>query len=167
MVCDDRLGNGGPDSVNLGRDTTPLDPDADIQVGELVLAKDEDRLEDLQTHDLRLDVLNGLPIDLDKTPPLLGKGNSRGCLFPVVVVCFSRVAVEGTHEIMLAPSWSTTETRVERMKLPHFNKPWARTPAGVIPLSDRFRHPMLSRLGFALSLLRCRPSVTTSCDACC
>jgi hypothetical protein len=86
VVGNDRLGDGGPDGVDLGRDPPPLHPDADVEVGELVLSQDEDGFEDLQPHDLRLDVLDGLPVDLDEAPALLGEGDGRGRLLPVVGV---------------------------------------------------------------------------------
>ena len=80
VVGNNRLCNGGPNSVDLSCDTSTLYSDADIQIGELVLSKDQDWFEDLQTHNFRFNVLNGLAIDLDKTPTLLRKGNSGGCL---------------------------------------------------------------------------------------
>lgn len=83
VVGDNGLGNRGSNGVNLCRNTTTLDTDTNVQVGKLFLSQNEDRLEDLETHHFRLDVLNGLSIDLDETPTLLGKCHSRGCLFPV------------------------------------------------------------------------------------
>ena len=80
VVGNNRLCNGGPNSVDLSCDTSTLYSDADIQIGELVLSKDQDWFEDLQTHNFGFNVLNGLAIDLDKTPTLLRKGNSGGCL---------------------------------------------------------------------------------------
>ena len=82
MVCDDGLGNGCPDGVDLCGDTSTLNPDADIEVGELVLSDDKNRLENLQSHNLRLDVLNRLSINLDETPSLFSEGDSGGRLFP-------------------------------------------------------------------------------------
>lgn len=82
MVRHDALGNGGADGVNLGGDTTALDPDADIQVAEFVLSHDQHGFKDLQTQGFRLHVLNGLSIDLDQSSPLLGKGNCSCSLFP-------------------------------------------------------------------------------------
>jgi len=83
VVGNDRLGDGGPDGVDLCSDTSTFDTDTDVQVGELVLSQDQDRFEDLKAHALRLDVLDRLSIDLDETPALLGKGNSGCRLFPV------------------------------------------------------------------------------------
>jgi hypothetical protein len=83
VVRNDALGDGGPDRVNLCRDTTPLHPDSDVNVAELVLAHDEDRLEYLEAQGFWLHILNRLPIDLDQAAPLLGKGDRRGSLFPV------------------------------------------------------------------------------------
>ena len=84
VVCNNRLGNGGTDSIDLRSDTSTLDTDADIKVGELVLSNNQDGLEDLEAEDLRLDVLNRLTIDLDETTTLLCECNSSCCLFPVI-----------------------------------------------------------------------------------
>lgn len=82
MVSNDGLGNGCSDSVDLCGDTSTLHSDADIEVGELVLSDDKNRLENLQSHDLGLNVLNRLSINLDETPSLFGEGNGGGRLFP-------------------------------------------------------------------------------------
>ena len=84
MVGDDGLGDGGTDSVDLGSHTTTLDADADVKVGELLLSKDKDGLEGLESEGLGLDKLNGLTIDLDEATALLGKSASSGRLFPEV-----------------------------------------------------------------------------------
>ena len=47
VVCDDRLRNGLSDRVDLRCVTTARDPDADVNVGELVGAENQDRLVDL------------------------------------------------------------------------------------------------------------------------
>ena len=82
VVRDDGLGNGCPNGVNLCGDTSTLHSDADIEVGELVLSKDKNGFEDLQSHDLGLDVLNRLSIHLDETPSLFREGDRGGRLFP-------------------------------------------------------------------------------------
>lgn len=82
MVCDDGLGNGCPDSVDLCGDTSTLYSDADIEVGELVLSEDQDWFEYLQSHNLGLDVLDRLAIDLNETPSLFSERDSGGRLFP-------------------------------------------------------------------------------------
>jgi hypothetical protein len=48
VVGDQRLGNGLTDGVNLRGVTTTGDADADVDVGELVEADDEERLVDLE-----------------------------------------------------------------------------------------------------------------------
>ena len=82
VVSNDGLGNSSSDGVDLSGDTSTLDSDADIEVGELVLSNDQDRLENLQAKSFWLNILNRLSIDLDKTPTLLGKSNGGGGLFP-------------------------------------------------------------------------------------
>jgi len=84
VVCDNGLGNGRSDGVDLSSDTSSLYSDANIEVGELVLSDDKNRLEYLQSHDFGLDVLNRLTIDLDETPSLFGERDGGGRLLPVV-----------------------------------------------------------------------------------
>ena len=84
MVGNDGLSDGCPDSVDLSGDTSALNSDTDIKVGELVLSEDKNWFKNLQTHNLGLDILNGLAVDLDETPALFSKCNSSSRLFPVV-----------------------------------------------------------------------------------
>lgn len=84
MVGDDRLGNGGTNGVDLGGNSSTLDPNTDIEVRELVLSENQHRLKDLEAERLWLDVLNGLSVDLDQTTALLGECTSGGGLFPVI-----------------------------------------------------------------------------------
>lgn len=83
MVGNDGLSDSSTNGVNLSGHTTTLDTDADVQVGELVLAKDEDRLEGLEAEGLGLDELNGLPIDLNEAAALLGESAGSRRLLPV------------------------------------------------------------------------------------
>ena len=85
MVSNDGLGNRSSDGVDLSCDTSTLHSDSNVKVRELVLSEDKNRFEDLQSHDLRLDVLNRLAINLDETPSLLSKGDSGGRLFPITL----------------------------------------------------------------------------------
>lgn len=48
VIGDQRLGNGLADSVDLGGVTTARDADADVDVGELVEADNEEGLVDLR-----------------------------------------------------------------------------------------------------------------------
>lgn len=82
MVGNDCFGNGGADGIDLGGHTTTLYTDTDIKVGELVLTKNKDRLEGLESKGLGLDKLNGLSINLDEATALLGKGTCSCRLFP-------------------------------------------------------------------------------------
>lgn len=85
MVSDNRLCDGCSDSVDLCGDTSTLYSDANIEVGELVLSEDKNGFENLQSHDLGLDVLNRLAINLDETPSLLSERDGGGRLFPEIV----------------------------------------------------------------------------------
>lgn len=62
-----REGIEGMHTVDLGSLTTTTDTDADINVGETLLAEDKDGLEDLQAEDLGLDELKGDTVDTDHT----------------------------------------------------------------------------------------------------
>ena len=55
----------GQYTVDLGGLTTTTDTDADINVGETLLAEEEDGLEDLQAEDLRLDQLQRDTVNTD------------------------------------------------------------------------------------------------------
>ena len=66
-------------------DTSTLNSDTNIEVGELVLSEDKNRFENLQSHDLGLDILDRLSVDLDETPSLFGECDGGGRLFPTQV----------------------------------------------------------------------------------
>jgi hypothetical protein len=66
----------------LCRETSSLDSDADVEVGELVFTEDEDGFEGLEAKTFRLDVFDGLAVDLDETTALLGECAGGGGLFP-------------------------------------------------------------------------------------
>lgn len=51
VVGDEGLGNGLTDGVDLGSVTTTSDADADVDVGELVEADNQERLVDLETRE--------------------------------------------------------------------------------------------------------------------
>lgn len=55
VVCNEGLGDGLTDGINLGDVSTTGDSDADIDVGELLEADDEEWLVDLESQDLWLD----------------------------------------------------------------------------------------------------------------
>ena len=80
MVCNDRLCDSSSDGIDLSCHSSSLHPDANIQIGEFVLAQDQNRLENLKTKRFRLNVLDRLTIDLDKATPLLGKRTCCGGL---------------------------------------------------------------------------------------
>jgi hypothetical protein len=82
IVGNDTLRNGRSNSVNLCRETSSLDSDADVEVGELVFAEDKDGFEGLEAKTFRLDVFDGLAVDLDETAALLGECAGGGGLFP-------------------------------------------------------------------------------------
>lgn len=67
VVGDEGLGDGLADGVDLGGVATAGDADADVDVGELVEADDEEGLVDLEAEDLRLHEGEGAAVDLDET----------------------------------------------------------------------------------------------------
>jgi hypothetical protein len=86
VISDHRLGNGLTDGVNLGRDTTTLHSDADIEIAELVLSDHENWFEYLQAESGGFDQFDGLTIDFDQSAALFGESDGRGGLFSVKIV---------------------------------------------------------------------------------
>lgn len=70
VVRDEGLGNGLADSVHLGRVPSSLDPDSDINAGELVFTDDENGFVDLETEDLGLNEVYGGTVDTDDSTAL-------------------------------------------------------------------------------------------------
>jgi len=83
VVSNDGFRDGRSDSIDLCSDTSTLNSDTNIEVGELVLSEDKNRLENLQSHNFRLNILNGLTIDFNETPSLFRECDSGGRLFPM------------------------------------------------------------------------------------
>jgi hypothetical protein len=67
VVCDDRLGDGLADGVDLGSVTASGDPDADVDTGELVEADNQEGLVDLESQNLGLDQVERLAVDLNQS----------------------------------------------------------------------------------------------------
>lgn len=65
-------------TVDLGGLTTTTDTDADINVSEALLAKDQDGLENLQAKDLGLDQLKGDTVNTDHSLSGLAVGDGSG-----------------------------------------------------------------------------------------
>jgi len=55
MVRHNTLGNRRTNGINLRGDSTTLDADADVEVGEFVLAEDEDWFKGFEAEGFRLD----------------------------------------------------------------------------------------------------------------
>ena len=60
--------------------STALDADADVDVGEGVLAGDQNGLVDLEPEDLRLEKVDGRAVDVDEAAALLGVCDRGGSL---------------------------------------------------------------------------------------
>jgi hypothetical protein len=67
VVCDNGLGDGLTDGVDLGCVSTTSDSDADVDVGEFLETDNEEGFVDLESEDLRLDEVEGLSVDLYKS----------------------------------------------------------------------------------------------------
>lgn len=80
VVGDEGLGNGLTDGVDLRGVTTAGDADANVNVGKLVEADDEDGLVDLEAENLGLDELKRAAVDLDETLAGLAVGDGGGRL---------------------------------------------------------------------------------------
>ena len=74
-VGNDALADGLSDGVDLRDIATTADANTDVNALEDVLAEDEDGLEDLEAKELRLNELNGAPVDADHALALLTDGN--------------------------------------------------------------------------------------------
>jgi hypothetical protein len=74
-VGDDGLGDSLTDGVHLRGVTTAGDAHADVDVGELLEADDQERLVDLEPQDLGLDEVQRLAVDLDETLTGLAVGD--------------------------------------------------------------------------------------------
>lgn len=80
VVGNDTLGNSLTDGVDLRGVTTTSDLDADVEVGELVKANNEQGLVNLEAEDLRLDKGDRDTVDLEETLAGLNVGNGGGSL---------------------------------------------------------------------------------------
>jgi hypothetical protein len=80
VVGDEGLGDGLTNGVDLGGVATTGDADADVQVGELVEADNEEGLVDLEAQDLGLNELQRAAVDLDQALTSLGLGDGSGRL---------------------------------------------------------------------------------------
>jgi hypothetical protein len=69
----------------LRGEPSSFDSDADVEVGKLIFAQDENGLEGFKTEAFWLKVLDGLTVHLDETAALLGKSAGRCSLFPEVL----------------------------------------------------------------------------------
>lgn len=76
MVCDQTLGNGLSDGVDLGDVTTTGDSDSDIDVGELVQTNQDQWLVNLESQDFWFHQSDWRTVDLDQTLTGLDVGNS-------------------------------------------------------------------------------------------
>jgi len=80
VVGNNGLGDSLPDGVDLSSVSSSLDADADIEVGETLLAKEKDRLKGLKAEDLGLEELDGASVDLNEATALLAVSDSSGGL---------------------------------------------------------------------------------------
>ena len=67
IVCNDRLGDGLTDGVDLGCVSTSGNSDADVDASELVQADNQEGFVDLESQDLGLDEVERLSVDLDQS----------------------------------------------------------------------------------------------------
>ena len=81
VVRNQRLRDSLAESVHLRGVSTTLDTEADVDSGERLLARNEDRLVDLQSEDLRLHERDGRAVEVDETTALLCVRDCSGSLF--------------------------------------------------------------------------------------
>lgn len=80
VVCDNRLGNGLADGVNLRCVSTTLHTNTDVDSLESLFASNEHGLVDLEAQDLGLEEVDRRAIDVDEATTLLSVGNRSGGL---------------------------------------------------------------------------------------
>jgi len=80
IVCNDRLGDGLADGVDLGCVSTSGNSDADVDASELVQADNQEGFVDLESQDLGLDEVERLSVDLDQSLTSLAVGDGGCCL---------------------------------------------------------------------------------------
>lgn len=78
VVCNNSLGDGLTDSIDLRSVSTTLDTDTDVDDTESVLAGGKDSLVDLEPEDFRLEEVDGGAVDVDEATTLPCVGN-RSC----------------------------------------------------------------------------------------
>lgn len=74
-------------TVDLGGLTTTLDTDANIHVGEALLAEEEDGLEKLEAQHLGLDKVEGDTVDTDHALAGLAVGDGSGGFLSRLMAC--------------------------------------------------------------------------------
>ena len=110
VVCNDGLGDGLTDGVDLGGVSTTSNSDTDIDTGELVKTDDQDGLVDLESQDLGLDEVEGLSVDLDE---------SLSSLFPSCQYFLSHLRLVLYCRIVRTLQWATAVAIHILSALPH------------------------------------------------
>jgi len=83
IIRNNTLRDSRTDRINLCSESSSLNSNTNVKVGELVLSKDENGLKGLQTEAFWLDVFDGLTIDLDEATTLFRESASGRGLLPV------------------------------------------------------------------------------------
>jgi len=83
IVCYHSLGNRLADRIYLRGVSTALDAHTDVDIGEGIFASNEDGLVDFKSQNLRLNEVDGRPVDTKQAFALTRmRDGSRGLLFP-------------------------------------------------------------------------------------
>ena len=83
VVCDERLGQGLSDGVDLAGASTALDADPHVDVGEPVGAQQQQRLLQLVLECLGLDLVQGAAVHLDEALTALAVSDGGGSFLKI------------------------------------------------------------------------------------
>ena len=93
VVCDDRLGDGLADGIDLGCVSASGNSDTDVDTSELVEADNQEGLVDLESQDLGLDEVKRLSVNLNQ---------SLASLIPILSVSYPPVQRVIVHTLQWA-----------------------------------------------------------------
>lgn len=109
VVGDDGLGDGLSDGIDLGGLTTTGNSDTDVNTGESVETNNKEGLVDLESQDLRLNQVQRLSVDLDKS--LSGLYPSNQYISSLAFCCeHVKFLIDGVHTLQWATAVAILKT---------------------------------------------------------
>lgn len=110
VVGNNGLGDGLSDGIDLGGLTTTGNTDTDVNTGESVETNDQEGLVDLESQDLRLNQVQRLSVDLDKS--LSGLYLSHQYIYSSSPQCKHIVLVDGMRTLQWATAVASLKMSV-------------------------------------------------------